>query len=296
VAVYRISGVVICSLVFVFFPLTAPSLQAQDKILEDRSAKRAGPQTASLTKKNSAVKHTTRSMDEEGLRHMDFVELNNLGASLTAESRYSEAIKAFDLALKLEPSSAAAHINLSITYERAGRLTESLDAAEAGVEHAPKDRRALGQLCGVHYLMQNFDRASTCYEKLAELAPAEPNVRAQLGAALIRNGQSERAIEILKQVVFESPLHARAHNSIGFAYFRLKKYGTATEYFKRAVEIDPASALFRFNLGITYALRKNKPGALSQYKFLKKLDPERARKVYQFIYRDHVIQAGPPEK
>ncbi len=65
---------------------------------------------------------------------------NNLGRSLVATGKLEEAIKAFQNALKLNPSFANAHRNLALALARSGRLQEALihlgDAARLEPENA----------------------------------------------------------------------------------------------------------------------------------------------------------------
>ncbi len=134
-----------------------------------------------------------------------------------------------------------------------------------------------------------------CYETLIKLAPDDIQAKSEFGAALIRAGDTDRALKVLQKVTVSKPMHAQAHNSIGFAFFTKKKYSKAALAFKRAVEIDPSSDLYRFNLGMTLALNKNRPGALAQYRAIKEKAPERARLLYQQIYRDKLLFVRPPE-
>jgi tetratricopeptide (TPR) repeat protein len=225
----------------------------------------------------------------------DAIGFNNLGAELTSEGRHEDALDAFMKALSLSPEMSAAHINLSITYERLNRLDDALNSAKLGLRYAPDSTRAYNQLCGVYFLQKNFSIATDCYKKLDQLLPNNAEVQSQLGASLIRMGQGDKAIEMLEQVVVRTPLYAHAHNTIGFAYFKKKRYADAAKAFKRAVEIDPASVLYRFNLGISQALIQNKSGALTQYNALREIAPKRAQQIYRLIYRDKLVFVGPPK-
>ena len=280
----RFSLAAICCLIVSF------TIAAQD-VPPSQSSARLG-----LDKIES--REDTSDLHEKLLRDpltADPIDLNNLGAELTAEGRHEEAVKAFTKALDLDPEMSEVHVNLSITYERINKLNESLNSAKLGVQYAPDSPRAYTQLCGVYFLQKNFHGAVDCYKKLDELLPNDAEVQSQLGASMIRIGQGKEAIEILEKVVAREPGYARAYNSIGFAHFKKKRYERAAKAFKQAVEIDPAAILYRFNLGVSQALLQNKPGALSQYKALRSIAPKRAQQIYRLIFRDKLVFVEPPK-
>jgi len=60
-----------------------------------------------------------------------------LGVSASIEGRWDEAIALFSKALTADPSSAAAHNNLAVAYEKKGLLDEAAKHYEAALKLAP---------------------------------------------------------------------------------------------------------------------------------------------------------------
>jgi Flp pilus assembly protein TadD len=54
-----------------------------------------------------------------------------------------------------------------------------------------------------------------------------------------RSGDTEAAIEMLRQLLAESPNYSLAHNALSVLYSRLGKIDQAVEHAKRVCEIDP---------------------------------------------------------
>jgi tetratricopeptide (TPR) repeat protein len=76
-----------------------------------------------------------------------------------------------------------------------------------------------------------------------------------------------------------------AHNNLGVAYFDSGKHEEAIESYKHAIRIDPDDADAHYNLGDAYLLLKDRSSALEQYKILKNLDSEKAKELFDRIYK-----------
>ena len=277
-------------LIFLGFPLLTNCQQA-DPLKIDK--KRPRDQSTNLQGHRGAARRLPRAgeITDPGNR-LDPIELNNQASNLAAEGKLNEAAEKLEAVIRLAPDLAGAHINLSIIYERLGRLENSLTSAQTAANLAPDKPRAFRQLCGVLFIQKRFQPASECFRRLIALVPDDARAQTNLGTALHQAGRSDEAFEVLQNLVRTTPLQARAHNTIGHILFSKKKYKDAAKAFKQAVEIEPASSLYRYNLGISRLMNQNKPGALSQYRELQKLDPERARMLYQSIFRDKVVYVG----
>jgi adenylate cyclase len=76
--------------------------------------------------------------------------------------RIDRGIAAFEEAIKLNPSHAAAHVMLGQTYLYGGRPETAIPQAEEGIRLSPTDPRLdrwLPALAGAHYLMRHYAEA-----------------------------------------------------------------------------------------------------------------------------------------
>jgi tetratricopeptide (TPR) repeat protein len=76
--------------------------------------------------------------------------------------RSERGIAAFEEAIKLNPSFAAAHVLLGQMYLYAGRREEAIERAEKGIRLSPSDPRLfiwLVALAGAHYQMRHYAKA-----------------------------------------------------------------------------------------------------------------------------------------
>lgn len=63
-----------------------------------------------------------------------------------------------------------------------------------------------------------------------------------LGAAYLRQGRADLAVENLKRALEENPRFADAHSAIALAYDQLGDLESAEEHYKRATQLDPSNA------------------------------------------------------
>lgn len=98
--------------------------------------------------------------------------------------------------------------------------------------------------------------ALAAYQRAAKELPDEPGVQYNLGIALHRLGQLEKARDALSQAALASSLALRqkAFYNLGNAQFDLKKYKEAAAAYTRALQLDPGHAASRWNLEL--ALRR----------------------------------------
>jgi tetratricopeptide (TPR) repeat protein len=98
--------------------------------------------------------------------------------------------------------------------------------------------------------------ALAAYQRAAKELPDEPGVQYNLGIALHRLGQLEKARDALSQATLASPreLRQKAFYNLGNAQFDLKKYKEAAAAYTRALQLDPGHTASRWNLEL--ALRR----------------------------------------
>lgn len=142
------------------------------------------------------------------------VARSNLGAALTAEGRYGDAVAELDRAVTLRPGYAEAWNNLGLAWAQQGR------PAEAAV---------------------GFRRAVAVRPRFAE---AWNN----LGVTAALQGQAEAALDSFRRATAADPSFAAARNNLGLALAQQGRVQEAAGEFRRALEINPWFAEARRNL------------------------------------------------
>jgi tetratricopeptide (TPR) repeat protein len=220
---------------------------------------------------------------------VDVVELNNLAVQSTLENRYGEAEALLHKAIEAQPRIAKFHRNLSILFERMGRLDKALESARTAANLSPGDASVVERLCTIEFDSHNWTAAIGCYEKLGSIQPLDGLSGSDYGMALLRAGKTDRSLEVLQKAAGSDPPVAVAMNSLGIAYFELQRFDDAAAIFKRAVETAPDNFEFRYNLAVTQLSLRNRESAISQYNILKTSDPKLASRLYQMLFSEMIV-------
>lgn len=177
-----------------------------------------------------------------------------LGALSWGQSgRYRDAETLYRTAVRLNPSSAAAHNNLGAALAAMpGRDAEAIAQFEAALRINP--RVAEGQENLGNVLMRDparFDEAVARLEAARALDPARKSVHDKLAFALAdRPGRSQEAIAEYEASLRLDPSDPEAHNGLGRILMRdPRRLEEAEAEFEAALRLKPDFAEARNNLG-----------------------------------------------
>jgi len=128
-----------------------------------------------------------------------------------------------------------------------------------------------------------------CFDELSKLEPLDTLAQTYYALALVRSGDSEKAISLLSPLATSVEHTPLMFNILGTAYYNKKKYSRASDAFKEGVSLDPDSSQLRFNLAISLTAVNDRAGALSQYNLMKQKDSALADQLYRELNRDKII-------
>lgn len=135
---------------------------------------------------------------------------------------YQDARRFLEKAVQLDTTFAMAYISLAVTYGALGESRLSREAYQKAFAHADKTSRR---------------------ERL--------HIEAAYASVVERN--TEKRIQILRQLVDEYPKEKLVHHSLGTYYWSTsKEYDKAITEFKAVLSLDPKTGVTLSNLGYTY--------------------------------------------
>lgn len=92
---------------------------------------------------------------------------------------------------------------------------------------------------------------------LASAAPAAVSQdRLKEGLALMNEGKTDAALEVLRQAVAEDPSDPAGHTALGTAALRAQRFDQAQSSLERAVALDPKSQTALYSLALLYEKEK----------------------------------------
>lgn len=136
-------------------------------------------------------------------------------------SRADRAIAAFEEAIRLNPSFAAAHVLLGQMYLYRGRHEETIALAEKGIRLSPSDPRLyiwLPALAGAHYQLRHYAQAVETGRRSWTLNRNWPAGLTYVVAGLGQMDKSEEAARALADLRGADPNLAFVQNTLQRLY------------------------------------------------------------------------------
>ena len=131
-----------------------------------------------------------------------------MGAALQELKRFDEAETEFNSALKLDPQSVYALDHLAQVYSAERRYALAIEKWNLAIH----------------------------------LASTDPDLQMELAVAYSNNGNSKRAIEILRDLIRSAPNLALAHFNLATVYADAKRFREAADEYKAALTVEPGMA------------------------------------------------------
>jgi len=180
--------------------------------------------------------------------HRTFPDLYcKLGTIYHDKGRFTDAIKLFAEALKLNPNYIEARVNLLVMlndmghYDHARKLMGKLNGTGAS-----PGALNMGRLAGKHlevgdmyYSLQLYEHARVEYEHACKLRPGWCDVRTKLGVVYRRLNRQADAIRELETAVAINPRFLDARVELALTYFQQGKKSHAMSLWKAVIDIEP---------------------------------------------------------
>ncbi len=137
---------------------------------------------------------TAEFKPEESLQIQQRTAQNVLRGNLYLQRReWPEAARAFEEALKVDPSSVEARVNLARAYNQLGRLEQAQEQYEICLQQDPKYQTALFSLAQTQIALERYTGAQETLSRLLELDKEDWQVWLLYGNASEKLGQLEAA-------------------------------------------------------------------------------------------------------
>jgi len=117
-----------------------------------------------------------------------------------------------------------------------------------------------------HYEAKRYDEAERQLEEAYLLRPRDPKVLNLLGLIYFRQEKYEKAEEVYRKLVGESPDAHTLYYNLGLIYYKLQRMEEAESAFLKALELTEENPKINFYLGSIYERERRFPDAIYQYR------------------------------
>lgn len=199
---------------------------------------------------------------------------NNLGVVFTRANQMAEAMRHFELAIKVRPENADAYNNLGDALAQQGRTSEAIELYEKALQIYPDYAEAHSNLGGALAQQGKAGEAIEHYERALQIDPDYAEAHSNLGLTLAEQGRFDEAVRHHERALALQPASAKAHNNLGLALAGQQRFKEAIEQFARAIELQPNFPLAHYNWGNTLARQGKLDGAIQHYQAALQLKPD----------------------
>jgi predicted O-linked N-acetylglucosamine transferase (SPINDLY family) len=214
--------------------------------------------------------------------------LHGLGVEAMAQNRCGEALRLYDEALQLSPTSLGVLINRSNCLRRLGRQMEALAGYNRALELMPEHG---GALCNRGLTLMDLGRpaeALMSFEQALRVNPEDPIALNNRAYALLELRRPRDALASCEQALARNADYVDAHYNRGNALLDLQRVGDALSSFDCVIALQPGHAKAHHNRGNACWLLGRPQKALASFDAALRLEPDYQSALYN---RGDVLQA-----
>lgn len=175
---------------------------------------------------------------------------NEKGMVLAKLRKYDDAIKAYDEALKINPQNVDAWKNKGNALRNLGRYEEAFEAWDEALKINPQFAKAWFSKGNALSDLGKYEEAIKAYDEALKINPKDNDTWNNKGNALSNIGRYEEAIKALDEALKINSQDAEVWYNKGLAFAGLGKYEEEIKAYDEALKINPQDADVWFNKGI----------------------------------------------
>ncbi|MDO9559169.1 MAG: tetratricopeptide repeat protein [Syntrophales bacterium] len=226
-------------------------------------------------KKKEALQAYKRNID-----NLSATEWYERGYELVLSGNNADAVKAFNMAIELDPRNAWAYYSTrGVAYDNLGNHQQAIKDFNKAIELKPQDAGAY-TLRGIAYGgLGNYQQKIKDFNKAIELNPQDARTYCNRGLAYGLLGNYQQAIRDLNKAIELDPKDGFAYWGRGEVYANLGNHQQAIEDYNMCILLDPRAEKAYNDRGIAYAYIGNHQQAINDYTKALELD-SRDEKAY----------------
>ena len=186
---------------------------------------------------------------------------NTLGVLYAQGDRVTCAIAAFEAAIKLEDPNWEAHYNLGVALLSKGDRTKAMRELQAAIQQKPDSVSSHFALGSVLEDERRLGDAEEQFRSSLKIDPRFAPGALKLSEVLIAEGKQHAAVDCLEEALKQNPSPDQAGSlkaALGLAYAENGQGEKGLATLRNLVTAEPNSAEAHFNLGLL-SMRKGQP-------------------------------------
>ena len=161
-----------------------------------------------------------------------------LGGIYMQQKKYREAEEEFREAVKLDPLSIPARLNLGQALAGEKKHAESLEVFTELSKIAPQNLGIQIKMAQIMAEQKNFDKAKEILDQILQSKPGWDQVRFQLGRILREQGKTEEAEKEFLQIRKGQSTFLNSRIMLAIMFLKSRELGKAVRYINEAIETE----------------------------------------------------------
>ncbi len=214
--------------------------------------------------------------------------LSCVAASCYARGLWDKAIEQYRRVLELCPDSASTHTSIGACFLRKGWPQDAVKALELALRIEPENHEALETIAGAYCLLNQWPRAIDAYKRALRVRPNSTESLYNLALAFRNAGEAAQAEAALTAAIEIKPNYIEARLALGNLHLESGRYDEAIRVYREAAHIEPNNASIHYNLGRAYYEKRQLDQAIHAYEKCIALNPKHAAAWHNLgiAYRD----------
>jgi tetratricopeptide (TPR) repeat protein len=164
----------------------------------------------------------------------------NLAQIYYSLGRLDDAIELNLQALEMNPNLGIAYYRLGVCYFRAGRLVRALDAFNKVVESSSQSHAMARYFVGlINFFLGNDENSEKAFAEFRGISKESMIANFFLAQLKLKHNSHQEALDLLTELVQETPKFSEVHYMMGQAYYGLHDNQDAIKCFQKVLEINP---------------------------------------------------------
>jgi tetratricopeptide (TPR) repeat protein len=198
----------------------------------------------------------------------------NTGLALYEQSKYNEAIRAYDEALNLDSKLALAWNSRGVALHSISKNEEAIQSYNEAIKIDQNYCASWYNIGNIRREMENHGAAINAYDNVIKIDPKHIMAWNNKAASLLKLERFDEAIDACKKAVELNPKYLSAWGLMGVALSSSGRQEEAIEAYNEVLKIDPTQAETWYNKGNALLILGNFEDSIKAYDKAIDLKPE----------------------
>ena len=161
------------------------------------------------------------------------------GNIYSKNKQYTEAVKAYQQAISIDPSYKEALYSLGTTYSKTGKFFESVEFYKRAIAVDRKYKEAYFDLGTSYQEIEMYEQAVKAYQQAITIDPNYRDAYYHLGMLHAKMGEFAETVKAYQQAIRITPKDNLIHYGLAHVYFKLRKFEEAKESVREGLKLYP---------------------------------------------------------